>query len=87
MGNCWLQAQSSSLPTPSQETPAGPEEAHPAKITVALRDLCVRLRKIATAAFVRIAKANLEPLRYATSTDDAEVAEFAGDMLKRTALS
>jgi len=61
----------------------GPEGADPAKITDALEDPSSRRRKFAAAAAFRVAKDNTEPLRRAASSTDTEIAQFAGDMLKR----
>ena len=60
-----------------------PEGADPAEITVRLRDRDARHRKVAVVAAVRIAVNNSEPLRSAAFSDDAEIAQFATDMLKR----
>ena len=63
----------------------GPDATDPVKISLALQDSCLRHRKIAVAAAVRIAKTDIEPLRHATMTDDSEIAQFARDMLERVA--
>jgi hypothetical protein len=63
----------------------GPDATEPAKISIALQDSCLRHRKIAVAAAVRIARTDIEPLRLATMTDDSEIAQFARDMLERVA--
>jgi hypothetical protein len=61
----------------------GPEGGDPVQITAALQDPDSRRRKFGAAAAFRIAKTAIEPLRYAASADDPEIAQFAGDMLKR----
>lgn len=59
------------------------EEGHPEQIVAGLRNHDARRRRIAAAAASRIAKQDSAPLRYATSVEDPEIVEFAGDMLKR----
>jgi hypothetical protein len=65
----------------------GPEGTDPRKITGGLSGSDDRRRKIAAAAAYRIAKGDSAPLRYATSLEDPEIVQFAGDMLKRISLS
>jgi hypothetical protein len=64
-----------------------PDGSDSAQIIGGLRDLDPRHRKFAAAAAFRIAKNHSEPLRYGASIDDPEVAQFAGDMLKRISSS
>lgn len=59
------------------------EGADPGEIIAALGGPDGRRRKIAAAAAYRLAKEDSAPLRYATSIEDPEIAQFAGDMLKR----
>ena len=65
----------------------GPDATDLAKISLALQDSCLRHRRIATAAAVRIARTNVKPLRLASAIEDSEIAQFAGDMLKRVSSS
>jgi len=48
-----------------------------------LRENDALRRKFAAAAAFRLAKSDCEALHYAASVDDPEIAQFAGDMLKR----
>jgi hypothetical protein len=65
----------------------GPEGGDPAQIIAGLKAPDSRRRKFAAAAAFRITRTSSEPLRCAASADDPEVAQFAGDMLKRIALA
>jgi len=67
----------------------GREGADSGEIIAALNGSDDRRRKVAAAAAYRVAKAanNPAPLRYATSVEDPEVVQFAGDMLKRLSAS
>jgi hypothetical protein len=62
----------------------GREGADSGEIIAAANGSDDRRRKVAAAAAYRLATAtnNLAPLRYATSVEDPEVVQFAGDMLK-----
>jgi len=65
----------------------GPEGSTGTLIIGRLRGDDALRRKFAAAAAFRIAKNDSEALRYAASVDDSEIAQFAGDMLKRILLS
>ena len=65
----------------------GSEATDPAMLSVALQDANPRHRKFATAAAVRVAKLNVEPLRFAATSDESEIAQFARDMLERISLA
>jgi hypothetical protein len=60
-----------------------PEGADPDQIANTVRGISSRRRKFAAAGAFRIAKTDSQPLERAVSADDPEVAQFAGDMLKR----
>lgn len=59
------------------------QDGHPEHVVVGLQSRDARRRRVAAAAAFRIAKQDSEPLRYATSVNDPEIVEFAGDMLQR----
>jgi hypothetical protein len=61
----------------------GPEGSDPKRIMAGLRGSEARHRRFAAAAAFRIARSDLGPLQYGASTDDSDVAQFTGDMLKR----
>jgi hypothetical protein len=59
------------------------ERSDAVPIIAALRGNDSRRRRFAAAAAFRMAKSDSEPLRCAASVGDPEIAQFAGDMLKR----
>ncbi|MGB7602353.1 MAG: hypothetical protein WBM24_18760 [Candidatus Sulfotelmatobacter sp.] len=86
-----LQAGVNWLTTADPESPylaelrwiLAPEGADPDQIANTVRGISSRRRKFAAASAFRIAKTDPQPLERAESADDPEVAQFAGDMLKR----
>ena len=90
-----LQAAVASLTRASPESPyvtdlswmLGAAGSNPEQITAALYDARANRRKFAVAAAVRIARKDPKPLRLAEGVSDPEIAQFAGDMLKRTSVT
>jgi len=87
-----LQAALSELSTTNPESPYAYElkwlldqERRPVQVMAGLRSKYTRRRKTAAVAASRIAGKDSGPLHEATSTGDAEIAEFARDMLERIA--
>jgi hypothetical protein len=60
-----------------------PEGDDPDQIAGTVQGISSRRRKFAAAAAFRMAKTDPQPLQRAASADDPEIAQFAGDMLKR----
>jgi len=86
-----LQAALAQLEADNPESPfadelrwmLGPNGSDSTQIATGLRGSDPRHRKFAAAASSRITKSDSQPLRDATASDDPEIAQFAGDMLKR----
>ncbi len=61
----------------------GIEGRNPEQVVARLQDPDPRRRRFAAAAAFRIAESDPEALRRAADADDPEIAQFAGDMLRR----
>jgi hypothetical protein len=90
-----LQAALAQLEADNPESPfadelrwiLGPNGSDSTQIAAGLRGSDPRHRKFAAAAAFRMAKSDSRPLRDATASDDPEIAQFTGDMLKRISLA